>query len=153
MRRRQFMQFGAAAALALHAPSAFAAEDATQMVVYKDPNCGCCKLWADAMVSAGFSVEIVQERDLISVKKRLGVPLHQQGCHTTTISGIFLEGHVPLDAVRKVLASPDGIAGLVVAGMPYGSLGMGDDPSAEYDVLAVSKSGETSVYLAVRPKG
>jgi hypothetical protein len=29
---------------------------------------------------------------------------------------------------------------------------MGDDPSASYDVLAVDRTGKTSVYLEVRPK-
>lgn len=150
MKRREFIA-ALAASVALPATLAFAAADADVFTVYKDPNCGCCKLWADAYKKAGYHVEIVEERDLISVKKKLGVPLDIQGCHTAVYRGQFLEGHVPLEAAR-ILEGRSDLAGLVVPGMPSGSLGMGDDPSASYDVIAVAKDGMTSVFLEVRPK-
>lgn len=125
MNRRNFIKITAAAAVAVAGRPAFAAEDATKMTVYKDPNCGCCELWADAMAKAGYAVEIVKERDLIAVKKRLGVPLDIQSCHTAVHRGKYLEGHVPLKAVRMLESRID-LAGLVVPGMPAGSLGMGD---------------------------
>ena len=102
---------------------------------------------------AGFDVEVVMESDLLPVKTRLGVPLEVQGCHTATVAGYFLDGHVPLEAANRLLQTkPKDLLGLAVPGMPSGSPGMGDDPSASYDVLAVDKTGKTSVYLAVRPK-
>ncbi|EGP54110.1 hypothetical protein HW571_18920 [Agrobacterium genomosp. 3] len=33
-----------------------------------------------------------------------------------------------------------------------GSLGMGDDPSAAYNVIGVGKNGKTSLFLEVRSK-
>lgn len=146
MKRREFF-----AALAATVVPAFAAADAEVFTVYKDPNCGCCKLWADAYKVAGYRIEIVEERDLISLKKKLGVPLDIQGCHTALYRGQFLEGHVPLEAARMLEGRTD-LAGLVVPGMPAGSLGMGDDPSASYDVIGVGKDGNASVFLEVRPK-
>ena len=147
MKRRQFI-----AALATWATlPALAAADADVFTVYKDPNCGCCKLWADAYRKAGYRVEIVEERDLITRKQKLGVPLDIQGCHTAVYRGQFLEGHVPLEAARMLESRTD-LAGLVVTGMPAGSLGMGDDPSASYDVIGVGTDGKTSVFLEVRPK-
>lgn len=154
MYRRQFICTAAGAvAMTIGSRTAFAASPIEKMTVYKDPNCGCCRSWADAMARAGFDVEVIMERDLISVKKRLGVPLEVQGCHTATVAGYFLEGHVPIESAKRLLAQkPADIAGLVVPGMPSGSLGMGDDPSASYDVLVVERAGKTSVYLEVRPK-
>lgn len=151
MNRRNFIKLAATAVIVPIARVAFAAEDTTTMTVYKDPNCGCCELWADAMSKAGFKVDVVKERDMIGVKQKLGVPLDIQGCHTAVYRGQYLEGHVPLKAVRMIDGRGD-LAGLVVPGMPFGSLGMGDDPSASYDVIAVGKDGEQSVFLAVRPK-
>jgi hypothetical protein len=151
MNRRNFIKLTAATAMVATSRAAFAVEDTTKMTVYKDPNCGCCELWADAMSRAGFKVEIVKERDLIAVKKRLGVPLDIQGCHTAVYRGQYLEGHVPLEAVRMLDGQAD-LAGLVVPGMPSGSLGMGDDLSASYDVIGVGKNGSTGIFLAVRPK-
>jgi hypothetical protein len=149
MKRREFIAALAATA-ALPAAQAFASEPDV-LTVYKDPNCGCCKLWADAYRQAGYKVEIVEERDLISRKQKLGVPLDTQGCHTAAYLGQFLEGHVPLEAARMLGGRSD-LAGLAVPGMPAGSLGMGDDPSASYDVIGVGKDGSTSVFLEVRPK-
>ncbi len=150
MKRREFIAALAATA-AFPGTSAFAATNADILTVHKDPNCGCCSLWAQAYERAGYRVEIVEQRDLVSIKQKLGVPLDIQGCHTAVYRGQFLEGHVPLEATRMLESRPD-LAGLVVPGMPAGSLGMGDDPSASYDVIGVGKDGKTSVFLEVRPK-
>ena len=153
MNRRQFVCAAVAVATTAGSSVTFAASAREKMVVYKDPNCGCCRAWADAMAKAGFDVEVVMESDLLPVKTRLGVPLEVQGCHTATVAGYFLDGHVPLEAANRLLQTkPKDLLGLAVPGMPSGSPGMGDDPSASYDVLAVDKTGKTSVYLAVRPK-
>lgn len=122
------------------------------MVVYKDPNCGCCHAWASAMTKVGFVVETEDVDDVDLVKDRLKVPGDLRGCHTAVVAGYYLEGHVPLEAVRRLLAEKPEIAGLAVAGMPVGSLGMGDSPGASYDVMSVGKDGRSSLFETVRPK-
>lgn len=152
--RRRFICTGIAiAATYTGMRHAFAA--AQTMTVYKDPNCGCCHLWAEAMTAEGFDVKIEDRDDLTPIKARLGVPADLHGCHTAVVAGYFLEGHVPLEAVRKLLEEKPPIVGLAVPGMPSGSLGMGDDPSAAYDVFAVAKAadGNPAVFMSIRPKG
>lgn len=122
------------------------------MVVYKDPSCGCCHEWANAMKNTGFSVVSKDVDDMDAVKKRFAVPADMQGCHTAILAGYFIEGHVPLEAITRLLVERPDIAGLAVPGMPSGSLGMGDNPGASYDVFAVGKDGARSVYQAVRPR-
>ena len=154
MRRRDFISTGIGAiAIALTSEQANAARRSV-MTIYKDPNCGCCNLWAKAMENAGFTVERVNTDDLPGIKKRFGVPSEVEGCHTATIDGYFLDGHVPLEAVRKLLDEKPDLAGLAVPGMPEGSLGMGSDPNASYDVFAVGKGPDqkTSIYYEVRPR-
>jgi hypothetical protein len=150
MKRREFLYTLAAVGSVSLAGSARAAGET--MVVYKDPNCGCCHVWADAMKKAGFSVQAEYVDDLDTVKDRFAVPADMRGCHTAVVAGYYLEGHVPLDAVMRLLSEKPEIAGLAVPGMPAGSLGMGDDPRASYDVLAVGKDGTNKLYQAVRPK-
>lgn len=151
MKRRQFLCSAVAiGSIALVGPARAAGEN---MVVYKDPNCGCCEEWADAMKAAGFSVTIEDVADLDAIKQRFAIAAPLQGCHTAIVAGYYLEGHVPLDAVTRLLAERPAIAGLAVPGMPMGSLGMGNDPRASYDVLAVAKDGSSRVYQEVRPKG
>ena len=55
MKRRQFLWSVAAAGAIAMAGSARAGGES--ILVYKDPNCGCCQAWADAMKAAGFSVK------------------------------------------------------------------------------------------------
>jgi hypothetical protein len=152
MNRRQFICVAVGAGLLGPSRAALAVPVGTKMTVYKDPNCGCCSAWAEAMAKAGFKIEIVDNVDLASVKMRLGVPDAVQGCHTATIGNYFIEGHVPLEAVEELTTNPRDIAGLAVADMPSGSLGMGNDPNAAYDVFEVSKDGKVSVAMKVGPK-
>jgi|GEM_PF-359450 len=138
MHRRSFIAM-AASALALGGRANAAAPG--KMTVYKDPNCGCCHEWAKAMTAAGYSVDLRDTDDLAAVKARLAVPARLQGCHTAVFEGYYLEGHVPLQAVQRMLRERPVVRGLVVSGMPPGSLGMGDDPQASYDVYAIPSDG------------
>ena len=62
MRRRQFVCSAVVAAMALTVRKARASE--TEMTIYKDPNCGCCHAWAEAMKDAGYAVTIKDLADL-----------------------------------------------------------------------------------------
>ncbi len=122
------------------------------MTVHKDANCGCCAAWASAFNKAGYAVSTVNEPDMEAVKNSFDVPPELWGCHTAEIEGYYLEGHVPLEAAERLLRERPPLAGLAVAGMPSGSLGMGNDPGADYEVIAVPRDGsEPFVYLAVSP--
>lgn len=147
--RRHFVA-GTIAGIALFATGAAAATGT--MAVYKDPQCGCCEQWADAMEAAGYKVEVRDEADMSAIKTRFAVPPDMEGCHTAVIDGYVIEGHVPLEAVKKLLADKPDIAGIAVPGMPSGSLGMGNDPNASYDVYTIAKAGgQSAVYYQVRP--
>ena len=120
-------------------PLAWAAEK-PEVVIYKNPWCGCCEAWAEALVKDGYTVQRHDLEDLSQIKKSAGVPGGMESCHTAKVDGYVLEGHVPLEAVTKLLSERPAIAGIAVPGMPQGSLGMGDDPAARYEVYAVSKT-------------
>lgn len=150
MKRRAFICMAVGATVALSAASA--ATPTKLMTIYKDPNCGCCHAWAEAMKNAGFDVAIQDTDDLEPLKARLSVPEAVRGCHTAVIGGYFLEGHVPLEAIQRLLKEAPEITGLAVPGMPEGSLGMGDSANAKYEVFAVSKTGTIKVYYQVDVK-
>jgi len=150
MNRRQFVCTAMASVVVASARPVGASQ--TRMTVYKDPSCGCCGAWATAMGNAGFQVDLREVDDLDSIKRKYRVPQTAEGCHTAVLGPYFIEGHVPLDAVKRLRNEVPDILGIAVPAMPLGSLGMGDDPSvASYDVLSVSRSGETAVYMSVRP--
>jgi hypothetical protein len=114
------------AAVALAAASSVAHSADKAITVYQDPNCGCCTGWVEHMRDAGFSVTAVKTADMVAVKKKLGVPMELSSCHTGVIekTGQIVEGHVPANAVRKLLADSS-VQGVSAPGMPLNSPGMG----------------------------
>ncbi|MCZ8375850.1 MAG: DUF411 domain-containing protein [Beijerinckiaceae bacterium] len=92
---------------------------------------------------------IINEDDLAAVKTRAGVPENLQSCHTAFIEGYVVEGHVPIEAIEKMLASKPLILGVSVPDMPGGSPGMeviGTNPDP-FKVISFARSGEQGVFL------
>jgi len=122
--------------------------DAGDMVVYKDPNCGCCGKWIDHMKAAGYEVEVRNRRDVNPIKTERGVPMGMRSCHTAVVDGYFIEGHVPAEDVTNLLVTKPDVKGLAVPGMPLGSPGMevpGREPM-RYTVYAVGQDGKTTAF-------
>jgi hypothetical protein len=105
-----------------------------QITVHKDPNCGCCTGWAQHLKAAGFATRILDTTDLNAVKTRLRVPADLAACHTAEVAGYVLEGHVPAEALKRLLAERPRAIGLAVPGMPLGSPGMTGNPQP-FDVV------------------
>ncbi|MFW6085052.1 MAG: DUF411 domain-containing protein [Gemmatimonadota bacterium] len=120
------------------------------VTVYKSPTCGCCSDWVEHMREAGFEVEAHDVNDLADVKARLGVFPQHQSCHTATVGDYVVEGHVPADLVQRLLEESPDVAGLAVPGMPRGSPGMEmpDGTKDDYDVIAFTTDGESSVFAS-----
>lgn len=136
-----------ATVIALGAAGKSHAQDAMTITVYKTPWCGCCHVWTEAVQKAGYMVKVHDMEDLSAIKKQAGVSTELEACHTAVLDTgrkYVLEGHVPLGAIEKLISTRPDIRGIATPGMPAGSLGMGDDPNARYDVLAFSgKTGES----------
>ncbi len=99
------------------------------------------------MISAGFkaSVEDVDYDTLQVLKQKYGIAPELAGCHTTSVSGYFVEGHVPASDIARLLQEKPAARGVTAPGMPMGSPGMGTrgDP---YDVMLVLMDGSTRVF-------
>ncbi len=114
------------------------------ITVFKTPWCGCCQVWVEAMEKAGYTVNSTNMEDLSMVKQQAGITKEMEACHTSIIGHerkYILEGHVPVEAVEKLMTERPDIQGLSTPGMPAGSLGMNYDPDARYTVF--SYTGET----------
>ena len=96
-----------------------------RITIYKDPSCSCCGNWARYMQAAGFATVVEETKDMGSLKSRLGVPDDLASCHTAVIVDYVIEGHVPANALRRLLAEKPNATGLAVPGMPAGAPGMG----------------------------
>ena len=124
--------------------TAVAADD--EVVMYKDPNCGCCGKWAEHMRTHGFKVKEVATTQMGQVKGEAGVPQALGSCHTAKVGNYLLEGHVPAADVKRLLKEKPKALGLAVPGMPAGSPGMDVPNSPPYHTLLVQKDGATRVF-------
>lgn len=118
-----------------------------EIVVYKSPTCGCCDGWITHLRASGFAVTARDTSDVGAVKRRLGVLPTLESCHTAFVAGYVVEGHVPADAIARLLEERPPIVGIAVPGMPAGSPGMENaQPYVSYEVIAFDAQGRTSVF-------
>jgi hypothetical protein len=124
---------------------AVAGESSRQATLYKNPQCGCCEGYADYLRENGFEVTVRPTHDLPLLHRQHGVPESLAGCHTTLVDGYVVEGHVPINAVLRLLTERPDIKGISLPGMPAGSPGMGGTKAAPFTIYEIG-DGPTEVY-------
>ena len=72
-------------------------------------------------------------------------------CHTAVVGGYVVEGHVPADDIKRLLAERPDIAGISVPGMPIGSPGMEGPNPQSFDVIAFEQGGKASRFSSHAP--
>jgi len=122
-----------------HAAVAMAALPAATL--YKTPGCTCCDQYVTYLRANGFSVKVVESTNMDGVKKWFGSD-KVASCHSMLIGGYVVEGHVPVAAIRKMLAELPHITGIAVPGMPDNAPGMGPEIKGTLKVVEFVK-GQT----------
>ena len=116
--------------------------------VFKTPSCGCCYGYVLFLEEEKFKVKQTDMRSLHSIKQKYNIPVEMQSCHTTIMGKYFIEGHVPFEAVNKLLKEQPDIDGIALPGMPIGTPGMPGDKDEPY-VIYQLKDGKPSVFMTI----
>ena len=145
MNRIKEITLGLLLGAALLSTSALA-EDDPKIMVYKSPTCGCCTKWVSHLQENGFEVETTDLNDLRMIKSMSGIQPEQASCHTAKVGDYVVEGHVPADDIKRLLAERPDARGLTVPGMPKGSPGMEHPNPDHYQVLLLGNDGTTEVF-------
>ena len=120
------------------------------VIAYRTASCGCCKGWLDHLRTEGFSVEDHVVADLETIKRNLKVPADLASCHTATVAGYAIEGHVPAKAIELLQQQRPAVAGIAVPGMPLGSPGMESSLGSEsYTVFSFGSDGSHRPFLQI----
>ena len=69
---------------------------------------------------AGFKTTVTESPNRAADSK---VPAALRSCHTGTVDGYVIEGHVPVADIQKLLQTRPKVLGIAAPGMPAGSRG------------------------------
>jgi hypothetical protein len=118
-----------------------------EITVYKTATCGCCTVWVNHLRENKFTVKVIEVESTAEYQKKNGVPNALRSCHTATIGGYTIEGHVPASEIQRMLKEKPKARGLAVPGMPIGSPGMEVGTRRDaYSVLLFDSEGRNTVY-------
>jgi hypothetical protein len=117
--------------------------------VYRSPSCGCCRNYVGYLKRNGLEVEDVETDDMNTIKEEHSIPDDMLSCHTTMIDGYVVEGHMPLEAIEKLLVEKPDTRGIAMPGMPSGSPGMPGLRSGDFSVYSLLSDGETSLFVKI----
>ena len=116
--------------------------------VFKTPSCGCCYGYVLFLEEEKFNVKQTDMRSLHLIKKKYNIPLEMQSCHTTILDKYFIEGHVPIEAINKLLKEQPNIDGIALPGMPIGTPGMPGEKEEPYIIYQLV-DGKSSVFMTL----
>lgn len=118
-------------------------------IVYRSPSCGCCKNYINYLRGYGIRVEERLENNMTLIMKQYNVPGSLASCHTTEIGGYIVEGHIPVEAILKLITEKPSVAGIGMAGMPSGSPGMPGAKTEPFEIKEFTADGSTSPFVTL----
>lgn len=113
-------------------------EGQADVIVYKSPSCGCCVKYIAYLEKQGYTVQVENTHDTDSIKISHQIPNDLYSCHTAEFGNYFVEGHVPIEAVNKMLSEKPEIDGIALAGMPAGSPGMPGVKKEKFNISSLN---------------
>lgn len=120
-----------------------------EVTMYKSFSCGCCAGHAAYLGGKGFEVEKVELQDVGGIKSKHNIPLEMQSCHTSVINGYFVEGHVPIEAIERLLEEKPNIQGIALPRMPSGSPGMPGVKRGDFVIYALDMEGNWNEWMRI----
>jgi hypothetical protein len=90
-------------------------ESATTVDVYYVHSCPCVGSWIDYLQSAGLKVRAFEPETLNAMK----IPKGVNGCHIGRFKGLFVDGHVPKDALLWAAQQGPSVLGIAAISEPY----------------------------------
>lgn len=114
----------------------------------QSPACPCCHRYAEYLKSLGASVS-VRYADVDAIFDKLKIPADLRSCHVAYVGGYSVIGHVPGEAVEKLLKKRPSVSGISLPGMPPGSPGMEGVREGPFEIVAFAEDGSRTVFMVV----
>ena len=91
--------------------------------VVRDTGCGCCLNWVAHLRKAGFKTTVTESPNRAASSR---VPAALRSCHTGTVDGYLIEGHVPAADITKLLQTRPKVLGIAATATPSGTTVIGE---------------------------
>lgn len=117
--------------------------------VFMSPTCGCCRVFESILSKEGVKTNKITRDNMSAVKQQYKVPEELESCHTTIIAGYVVEGHIPMEAISKLVGEKPAIRGIAMPGMPSGSPGMPGSKSDSFEIFELNDSGDSNIFMTI----
>ncbi len=115
--------------------------------VFHNLRCNCCHRWMNYLKQHQFIVTSVPTSNLAAVNDKLQLPKPMKSSHTALIKGYIIEGHVPVDDIKRLLIEKPAILGLAVPHMPNGAPGAERGPLKQnFIVYQFTRQGQYRAF-------
>ncbi len=120
-----------------------------EVTVYKTPTCGCCAVFISYLEKKDVAVKTENVKNLDDIKQRNGIPSQLWSCHTSMVDGYIVEGHVPIEAIEKLLSEKPNIKGIALPGMPSGTPGMPGPKTEKWEIRSLNQDGTVGTFMTI----
>ena len=117
--------------------------------VYYSTTCGCCINYIGYIRSNGFNVKPIIVDNTDAVKDENNIPQNMRSCHTTKIGNYFIEGHIPVEAITKLVQEKPTISGIALPNMPSGSPGMPGRKTSPFTIYGITEGKSGGIFTQV----
>lgn len=118
----------------------------TSIKIFYSPTCSCCHQYISYLKQNGF--EVLEEKEMakrMEILEKYQIPDEMTACHTLLVGDYFVEGHMPVEVIKKLLEEKPKIDGIALPGMPQGSPGMPGFKVGKWTIYAFS-NGQPSEF-------
>lgn len=125
-------------------------ENKIEAIIYSSKSCGCCHMYVDYLEKNNFEVNHTYTDRIDDIKDERNIPEDLRSCaHISIIGNYSVEGHVPIEAIKKLLDEIPDIDGIALPGMPGGSPGMSGTKVAPFEIIAFKDSESVGVFVSI----
>ena len=118
--------------------------------IYSSSTCGCCPPICCLLNGLNSTVNHTKTSDTHIIKNTFNIPQDLRTCHTSIINNYAVEGHVPMEAIYKLInETPSEIDGIALPGMPNGAPGMGGLKTAPFLIMAFKDNESKGIFVSI----
>lgn len=119
------------------------------ITIYKTASCGCCGVYSQYVEAQGANVNVREVSTLQPMFEEYNIPVQLQSCHISKVGDYVIVGHVPIEAIDKLLAEKPDIKGLSLPEMPSGTPGMPGPKKGDWIIYSLNNDGTNSEYMRI----